>query len=360
MFARQSGKGQFHLGRIIFSLLTFGLLALCGCVQHQPPPQSEVSPQPATKPPLTTPFLRIETGMHTAPIWRIDVDAQERYLVTASNDKTARVWDLTSGRLLQVLRPPIGPGDEGKLYAVAISPDGETMAVGGFTGPEGGKNNIYLFDRNSGRLQRRITLLDVIDHLAYSADGRYLAAALGGGYGIRVYRIRDGVEVGRDTDYGDGSYWVEFDRAGHLVSTCRDGYIRLYDADFKLLGKRQAPGGKEPYGARFSPAGDTIAVGFHDSTAVNVLSSFLYAPVTQGVNNGNLFIVAWSQDGQWLYAGGLYYDDKSGSFPILKWPQAGRGDYTAWPSATNTIMGLRALAQSRLSLCSTRSRLRST
>ena len=34
--------------------------------------------------PPDTPFLRIEAGMHTAPIWRIDVDAQERFLVTAS------------------------------------------------------------------------------------------------------------------------------------------------------------------------------------------------------------------------------------------------------------------------------------
>jgi WD40 repeat protein len=299
----------------------------------------------------TTPFLRIETGMHTAPIMRIDVDAKERYLVTASHDKTVRVWDLTSGKLLQVLRPPIGPGNEGRLNAVASSPDGETVAVGGMIGPAVDEMNIYLFDRNSGRLQGRIAgLPDVIPHLAYSTDGRYLAAALGAG-GIRIYRSRDGVEVDRDTNYGGSSYWVEFDRAGRLVSTCLDGYIRLYDADFKLLGKRQAPGGKQPFAARFSPAGDTIAVGFYDSTAVNVLSgkdlSFLYAPTTQGVDHGNLATVAWSQDGQWLYAGGSY-QDKSGSLPILKWPQAGRGDYMAWPVSTDMIGSLRALAHGRL------------
>jgi hypothetical protein len=37
-------------------------------------------------------------------------------------------------QLVRVLRVPLGEGDEGKLYAVALSPDG---ALGGFTGPLG-------------------------------------------------------------------------------------------------------------------------------------------------------------------------------------------------------------------------------
>jgi hypothetical protein len=57
--------------------------------------------------PPDTPFLRIEAGMHTAPIIRIDVDVQARFLVTSSHDKTARVWSLASGELLKVLRPPV-------------------------------------------------------------------------------------------------------------------------------------------------------------------------------------------------------------------------------------------------------------
>jgi WD40 repeat protein len=41
-------------------------------------------------------MLRFETGMHTAVIKRISVDAQNRFLVTGSDDKTVRVWDLES------------------------------------------------------------------------------------------------------------------------------------------------------------------------------------------------------------------------------------------------------------------------
>ena len=191
------------------------------------------------------------------------------------------------------------------LYAVAISPDGATVAVSGF-GFEGQSRSIYLFDRASGKLTKHIEASPkaVLD-LAYSSDGRYLAAALGRG-GIRVYRSSDNLEIARDTDYGADSSSVEFDHAGRLVTTCYDGSLRLYDANFRLLSKRQATGGKEPSSARFSPDGSKVAVGFDDSKEVHVLSgqdlTFLYSPDSSQIGNGDVTSVAWSSDGKILYA----------------------------------------------------------
>src|SRR4029453_8197703 len=99
--------------------------------------------------PTTRPLPGLETGMHTAIIRRIATDAAGRWAVTASDDKTARVWEVASGRQLAVLRPPQDVGNEGKLYAVALSPDGAVVAVGGWTGVAGDKDAIYLFDRAS-------------------------------------------------------------------------------------------------------------------------------------------------------------------------------------------------------------------
>src|SRR5215475_7707526 len=96
--------------------------------------------------PTTLPLPRLETGMHTAVIKRIATDAAGRWAVTASDDKTARVWEVASGRQLVVLRPPQDVGDEGKLYAVALSPDGKVVAVGGWTGWDWDQEvAIYLF-----------------------------------------------------------------------------------------------------------------------------------------------------------------------------------------------------------------------
>ena len=69
--------------------------------------------------PSSEPILRIETGMHIAKISSIAIDSRERYLVTGSLDKTIKVWDLQSGRLIKTLRPPVGIGDEGKISAYA-------------------------------------------------------------------------------------------------------------------------------------------------------------------------------------------------------------------------------------------------
>src|SRR5262245_21017374 len=95
--------------------------------------------------PPTEPIFRIGTGMHGTMIRRIGVDAKCRLMVTGSIDKTARVWALPENgtgepKLQQVLRVPIGRDDAGKVFAVALSPDGRLVAAGGADGGSGAKD----------------------------------------------------------------------------------------------------------------------------------------------------------------------------------------------------------------------------
>lgn len=166
-------------------------------LSHQQPPNH--TPRESGKnQPSRNPSLRIETGMHAGTIWRFDVDEANRYLVTAASDKTLRLWELTTGTPVRVLRPPIGSDNEGKLSAVAMSPAGRFIASGGWTGAEWNKTiSFFVFERETGRLVREVGgLPSVVTHLAFSRDGTYLAVMLGRN-GVRVYRSVSTVSLER-------------------------------------------------------------------------------------------------------------------------------------------------------------------
>src|SRR6516165_7215605 len=180
--------------------------------------------------PSAPPVLRLETGMHTAPIRAAAVDAGGHLLATASFDKTVRLWSLPSGEPLKVLRPAIGSGAEGELFAVAVSPDGRLVVAGGWTGFEWERaNSLYVFETGTGQLVRRIGALpQVVNRLAWSPDGRYVAAGLAGANGIRVFETGDWHEIFADSDYTGPVYGLSFGGAGQLAATSFDGGVRLY------------------------------------------------------------------------------------------------------------------------------------
>jgi WD40 repeat protein len=334
--------------KIIFSTgLIFTLVALLAT-------SGPVSAQTAE------PILRVEVGTHNAGIISMALDPSNRILVTGSEDKTVRVWDISGGgKLLRILRPPVGEWEQGQIFAVALSPDGKTVACGGRSGSPKQKDAcVYLFDRATGELTRRLGgLSGWVQHLVYSADGRFLAAVTGewGGkaswVGMSIFRLPDYALVAEDRDYGDYIGWVESDPTGsRLATTCFDGYIRLYDlttvtardtvspVPITPASKIRPPGGERPWGLAFSPDGTRLAVGFHLIPKVDVFQlkgatlEYAYSPDTSGVKEDkgqDLRAVAWSADGLFLYAGGGYRS--KGSQQVRKWADGGRGRYSNLP-----------------------------
>lgn len=322
------------LFKILLSVFIISLIPFGSFLSHHLPNNTYADV------PVEDSFLRIETGMHTSWIGRVDSDAENRFLVTGSKDKTVRLWDIATGKLIKIFRPYIEEGKQGQISSVAILPDGSLIACGGCTGVE---DNywIYVFDRATGQILHKITgLPDYAFELAYSSDGKFLAVVLANG-GLFVYRTPDYSLAGKDTDYDNHTCDVNFDNKGRLVTASIDGFIRLYDTDLKLISKKKAPGSNEPFSAVFSPDGTKIAVGFYDVPKVNVLSgndlSHLYSPDTSLITSSNVSSIAWSKDGQFLYAGGGYFKDHKSI--ILKWGKGGKGDCEEIKTSTNqTIM----------------------
>ena len=282
---------------------------------------------PAAGEPPREPFLRIETGAHTAPVARLAVDAAGRLLASVGDDKTLRLWSLPDGSPRGVLRPPIGPNEEGELYAVALSADGARAFAAGSTGRSwDGAFSIYVFDTATRRLVARLPGLPApVQHLALSPDGTRLAAALGGRAGVRVWDARDGRTVFEDAAYGGPARMVAFDAAGRLASTAADGKVRLYDAQGRKLDERTPQPGARPFGLALSPDGTLLAIGYEDRLRVEVLAlpelRTVLTPDVAGLEGEGLLAVAWAADGKGgvqLHAGG--YARLAAAAPLAKAP----------------------------------------
>src|SRR3989338_1470500 len=79
------------------------------------------------------PILRIETQAHLRAVHALALAPRGKQLATASIDRTVRLWDPSSGKPLDILRPPAGRRGAGTTYAMAYSPDGKLLATSGLT-----------------------------------------------------------------------------------------------------------------------------------------------------------------------------------------------------------------------------------
>lgn len=346
---------------VIISIAATISFSACSGAQKAPKTSPAISAseiaEPLTAPFPTQPFLQLDPGMHTAPITRISSDAAGAYLVTTSKDKTVRLFNTSDGSLLKTFRIPIGQADEGRLHAVSISPDGKTIACGGWTGYEWHRSNsIYIFDRESGKITKRIGRHpEVIMYLAHSPDGKYLVACLAGPNGIRVYDTSNYALIKQDK-YGDTSMAADFDENGTLVTVSDDKFLRMYDKNFNLVNKTYISDMKVPAAVSINAKGDLIAVGDELSPKVNVYSrnlQYLFSPPIYGFHQSSgIFSLRFSRDGNILYAGGQAskrINNRQSNY-VLYWDNKARGPMQELAVGNDSIFHL-TLCGEKIAFC---------
>lgn len=257
------------------------------------------------------PFLRIETGVHEGLIYDVAILSEGAGFVTVSADKTARVWTADKLSPVGVIRPPVGPGDVGALYAVAASD--KAIAVGGRI-PDGKPDSfaVALYLRSDlssygliGNFPAPVTAL------RFSRSGRRLAVGMHGG-GLRVFDLAEGKIVFRDLLPPGSITGLDFDAADRLAVATTEGIVKLYDPDFRALKVPAPPKSAAPWVIAFSPDGNQLAIGDAKQPSVHILDTrkmqfdadLRGAPLSAGA----LGVVAYSLDGKSLFAAGNYID----------------------------------------------------
>ncbi len=305
------------------------------------------------------PVLRIETGGHSAPVRRVAVSEARGLLVSASDDKTARVWDLRSGRPGLVLRPPLGAGDIGRLYGAAVHPSQALVAVGGTSASPGQRGAIRLFDLDSGRLVRAIDAgVGDIKRLAWSADGTVLLAGYADPGAVRAFAI-DGRLLHDEPSTG-AVYGLAIGARGGVAATDFAGrliVLRATGGVAQRINTLQVQA-REPIGAAFAPDEQTLVVGYNRAlTEPDVIDAasgrVLRQLKPQGATVGQFGVVAWAADGQTIAVGGSATANGR-RFPVWVFGSGADADPRgrSIEAANNSVLDLAPLAGGRFAYSS--------
>jgi WD40 repeat protein len=263
------------------------------------------------------PQLMLDTGGHMATISGLAVTPDGKQLVSASNDKTVRVWDLATGKTIRIIRGESAPGNWGTIYAMALSPDARWLAVSGYMhgNDRAVASAVRLYDFANGKL---VALLkghtQVVFALAFSPDGKRLISGSGDTTAI-VWDLATRRQVLRLSGHTKAVKAVAFTNDGRRVVTgSSDETLRLWNAaDGKLIAEMT-----EHKEASRREAQQHAAMTKQEFKESDVW----YAGVTAvAVSRGGPLIASGSADGRMLL-----WDGRTGKFlRKLAFPGGARG-----------------------------------
>lgn len=307
------------------------------------------------------PAIALETGTHVGPIRRLAADPSGTVVVTASDDKTARIWNARSGRLQHVLRIPIEADEVGRLYGAALSPDNAHVAIAGTTARADGLHRVHVFGVTTGAYERSFDAIGAdVKRLAWLPGGEALAAVYAARPAVRIFDAQ-GRMIFEERLSAD-AYGLSVSRQGQVAVASFDGRVRLYRAGPSGWAREAefATRLTDPVGVSHSPDGSLLAVGYFsrrgvtEGAAVDVYDLATRTLVRQfdmtDVTYGNLMSVAWRSDGKALYAAGTGYRD-AGVYLVkhIDWPE---GRVTEGKAPGGSILDIAALADGTMLLAS--------
>lgn len=292
---------------------------------------------PAADPLPKGAVLRMGTTRMLHETWPtcLRFSADDRYLASADHSGTIRFWDVATGRLLREM--PQGTGSQ-----VAFSPDGKTMAIGGyyhqavvlwdlennettgqlktnaralcfssdgkFLATAGEDHIVRLWDIDTGKVTREMKgHQSELYAIAFSPDDRLLASGGGSSHGssdyeIRLWEVATGKQWAElvDDDVRTRRDWVyslAFSPDGNTLGSCGPYSTRLWDVKRQKLTHRLEDCSRQ---IAFSPTADHFVTcgnfGTYETKTARQLLKFDGVVASSGS-------VAYSHDGKLIASG---------------------------------------------------------
>lgn len=253
---------------------------------------------------------------HSEVINSIALSPDGKYLLSGSNDKTLKLWEVSTGREIRTL---IGHTQE--VMSVAFSPDGKhAVSSDDHSTSMDNENNILLWNIEKGVVVKKIPIRrkegkewerGYTPSVVFSPDGRHIAAgvSISNENFIIIYDLETGRSV-KEFSGGpehfptyiafspDGNYLVS-GSGGLFADISKDNAVRLWDVKTGKEIKRFIGHTKGIMSVAFSPDGGYLASGSRDETVIlwNIKSGKKERIFN---NHGPYASIAFSPDGKYL------------------------------------------------------------
>jgi WD40 repeat protein len=273
--------------------------------------------------------LDLQTGQlsdslkgHSDAIFDVAMMSNGRYAVTASQDKTVRLWELDRGHVIRRFAPP------GALaFEVDLSPDGRTALSASTNG------TVTLWDVDTGEMIRQFTDDQPATAVTYSPNGK--TALIGTGYRfgeiiepghVILWDLETGEEIRRFVGQPYMVFDVEFSPDGKRAVSSGNGPMAiLWDVETGQEIHRlddyfidNAHPGNTFLNVEFSQDGSTVLVGYQ-AGPILLWDVETGAEIGQWVGHNSAPIgITFSPDGQKVASGGgdhqvILWDKETGS-----------------------------------------------
>ncbi|MDM3859648.1 MAG: ribosome assembly protein 4 [Aphanizomenon gracile PMC644.10] len=193
---------------------------------------------------------------HESKVWSVGFSTDGKKLASGSEDKTIKIWDVTTGKVLNTLK-----GHESWVRSVGFSPDGKKLASGSED------KTIKIWDVTTGKVLNTLKgHKGYVNSVGFSPDGKQLASGSNDNT-IRIWNVTTGKVLNTLKGHESEVRSVGFSPDGkQLVSGSSDSTIKIWDVTTgKVLNTLK---GHEGYvnSVGFSPDGKQLVSGSSDST----------------------------------------------------------------------------------------------